>query len=56
MEDRKHETHEHDHRRDPREPRKVPADSPIGTTHDPNSTTTGTEVEPDDVFPPRTKK
>jgi hypothetical protein len=37
-----------------REPRKVPVDSPIGTTHDPNSTTTGTPTEPDDVFPPRT--
>lgn len=36
------------------EPRKVPADSPIGTTHDPNSVTTGTELEPDDRFPPKT--
>jgi hypothetical protein len=38
------------------EPRKVPADSAVGTTHDPNSVTTGTPVEPDDVFPPKTDK
>ena len=36
------------------EPPKVPADSPVGTTHDPNSVTTGTEAEPDDRYPPRT--
>ena len=37
------------------EPRKHdPAKAPMpGTTHDPNSVTTGTEVEPKgDVFPP----
>lgn len=37
-------------------PRKVPADSPVGTTHDPNSVTTGTPVEPEDRFPPKTEK
>ncbi|UWQ22567.1 hypothetical protein [Jannaschia sp. W003] len=26
---------------------------PKGTTHDPNSVTTGTEVEPDDRYPPK---
>jgi uncharacterized membrane protein YuzA (DUF378 family) len=32
----------------------VADDAAVGTTHDPNSVTTGTEVEPDgDVFPPR---
>lgn len=32
----------------------VPGDSAIGTTHDPNSVTTGTTAEPDrDVFPPK---
>ncbi|WP_167767129.1 hypothetical protein [Jannaschia formosa] len=40
----------------PGKPREVPADSPVGTTHDPNSVTTGTEVEPDDRFPPKTRK
>jgi len=40
----------------PDEARKVPPDSPVGTTHDPNSVTTGTEVEPDDKFPPKTDK
>ena len=34
----------------------VPAESPIGTTHDPNSVTTGTESEPDDQFPPKTDR
>lgn len=36
------------------EPPKVPADSPIGTTHDPNSSTTIGGVEPHDRFPPKT--
>lgn len=26
---------------------------PQGTTHDPNSVTTGTSAEPDDVYPPK---
>ena len=39
-----------------REPRMVPADSPIGTTHDPNSVTTGTDAEPDDRFPPKSDR
>ena len=34
----------------------VPADSAIGTTHDPNSVTTGTSVEPSrDVYPPKAR-
>ncbi len=41
-------------RREDGEPEMVPADSPIGTTHDPNSVTTDTESEPDDNFPPKT--
>jgi hypothetical protein len=36
--------------------RKVPGDSPVGTTHDPNSNTTGTSVEPDDRFPPKRRE
>ena len=33
--------------------RRVPADSDVGTTHDPNSVTTGTDMEPDDRHPPK---
>ena len=39
---------------DPAAPRRERHEAPMpGTTHDPNSVTTGTEVEPKgDVFPP----
>ncbi|CTQ33875.1 hypothetical protein [Jannaschia rubra] len=47
-------TERRDPARDPKAPQKVPADSPVGTTHDPNSVTTGTDVEPDDRYPPKT--
>ncbi len=33
--------------------RKVPADSDVGTTHDPNSITTGTDMEPDERKSPK---
>lgn len=36
------------------EPRKAPVDDPIGTIHDPNSVTTGTDVEPKNKLPPKT--
>ena len=32
---------------------EVPDASGRGTTHDPNSVTTGTDMEPEDRFPPR---
>ena len=36
---------------------EVPSDSAIGTTHDPNSVTTGTVAEPaHDVFPPKARE
>ncbi len=35
--------------------RKVPADSDTGTTHDPNSITTETGIEPEKRHPPKSR-